>query len=119
IVVEPTRPPFAWAEPFLTVGTTGTNGKTSTTLLVAHALRAGGRSVLAETTLGYRFDDEDVDVPRTSQGFYAALEGAAKRGARHAAIEVTSEALARGFAKKWRIDNRRFTEPTREQLDAH
>jgi UDP-N-acetylmuramoyl-L-alanyl-D-glutamate--2,6-diaminopimelate ligase len=118
-VAEPTRPPFAWAEPFLTVGTTGTNGKTSTTLLVAHALRAGGRSVLSETTLGYRFDDEELDVPRSTAGFYAALEGAAKRGARHAAVEVTSEALARGFAKRWRFDIGVFTNLTRDHLDAH
>jgi UDP-N-acetylmuramoyl-L-alanyl-D-glutamate--2,6-diaminopimelate ligase len=118
-LLEATRPPFPWAEPFLTVGTTGTNGKTSTTLLVAHALRAGGRSVLAETTLGYRFDDEELDVPRTAQGFYAALEGAAQRGARHAAIEVTSEALARGFAKRWRFDIGVFTNLTRDHLDAH
>ncbi len=118
-MVEPTRPPFAWAEPFLTIGTTGTNGKTSTTLLAAYALRAGGRSVLAETTLGYRFDDEELDVPRTAEGFYAALEGAAKRGARHAAIEVTSEALARGFAKRWRFDIGVFTNLTRDHLDAH
>ena len=118
-MAEPTRPPFAWAEPFLTVGTTGTNGKTSTTLLVAHALRAGGRSVLSETTLGYRFDDEELDVPRTTAGFYAALEGAAQRGARHAAVEVTSEALARGFAKRWRFDIGVFTNLTRDHLDAH
>jgi len=118
-VVEPTRPPFPWAEPYLTVGTTGTNGKTSTTLLVAHALRAAGRSVLAETTLGYRYDDEELDVPRTATGFYAALEGAAKRGARHAAIEVTSEALAKGFAKRWRFDIGVFTNLTRDHLDAH
>ena len=119
VVVEPTRPPFPWAEPYLTVGTTGTNGKTSTTLLVAHALRAAGRLVLAETTLGYRFDDEELDVPRTATGFYAALEGAAKRGARHAAIEVTSEALAKGFAKRWRFDIGVFTNLTRDHLDAH
>jgi UDP-N-acetylmuramoyl-L-alanyl-D-glutamate--2,6-diaminopimelate ligase len=118
-LVEPTRPPFAWAEPYLTVGTTGTNGKTSTTLLVAHALRAGGRSVLSETTLGYRFDDEELDVPRTTVGFYTALEGAAQRGARHAAVEVTSEALARGFAKRWRFDIGVFTNLTRDHLDAH
>jgi UDP-N-acetylmuramoyl-L-alanyl-D-glutamate--2,6-diaminopimelate ligase len=118
-VAGPTPAPFAWAEGIVTVGTTGTNGKTSTTLLVAHALRAGGHDVLAETTLGYCFNDEPIDVPRTANGFYDALEGAARRGARRAAIEVTSQALLQGFAKRWRFDIGVFTNLTRDHFDAH
>ena len=38
---------------------------------------------------------------------------------RHAAIEVTSEALAKGFAKRWRFDIGVFTNLTRDHLDAH
>ena len=82
-------------------------------------MRAAGKAVLSETTLGYRFDDEVIEVPRTVNGFYAALELGAKRGARHAALEVTSEALARGFAKRWRFDIGVFTNLTRDHLDAH
>jgi len=118
-VIVSTQAPFAWAEPFVTVGTTGTNGKTSTTMLVAHAMRANGWPVVSETTLGYLLDEEVLDVPRTVAGFYAALEEGARRGARHAAIEVTSAALARGFAKKWRFDIGVFTNLTRDHLDAH
>jgi UDP-N-acetylmuramoyl-L-alanyl-D-glutamate--2,6-diaminopimelate ligase len=74
---------------------------------------------LSETTVGYRLDDEVLDVPRSLAGFYRALELAARRGVRHAAIEVTSEALARGYAKKWRFDVGVFTNLTRDHLDAH
>ncbi len=52
-VQRPTREPFAWADPLFTVGVTGTNGKSSTTHLIAHAIAAAGQSVLTESTLGY------------------------------------------------------------------
>jgi UDP-N-acetylmuramoyl-L-alanyl-D-glutamate--2,6-diaminopimelate ligase len=118
-LIRPTRAPASWAEPFTTVGVTGTNGKTSTTTLVAWALRAGGHRVLLETTIGYSLDDEPLVVPRTVGGYLAALEYAARCGARHAAIEVTSEALARGTAKLWRFDVGVFTNLTHDHLSAH
>ena len=118
-LIRPTPPPFPWAEPYLTVGVTGTNGKTSTTVLVAHALRSAGHSVLTETTLGYALDDELMSVERTVRGYLGALERAARRGCRHASIEVTSEALARGFAKRWRFDVGVFTNLSRDHLESH
>jgi UDP-N-acetylmuramoyl-L-alanyl-D-glutamate--2,6-diaminopimelate ligase len=118
-LVRPVRAPAPWAEPYFTVGVTGTNGKTSTTTLVASALRAAGHSVLSETTLGYALDDEVITVPRTVGGFLTALEGAAARGVRHAAIEVTSEALARGAAKQWRFDVGVFTNLSHDHLSSH
>ncbi|HVU05572.1 MAG TPA: UDP-N-acetylmuramyl-tripeptide synthetase [Polyangiaceae bacterium] len=118
-LVRPVPAPFPWAEPYFTVGVTGTNGKTSTTMLVAAALRAAGHRVLSETTIGYWLDDEPMPVPRTVGGFLSALDVSARRGARHAAIEVTSEALARGAAKEWRFDLGVFTNLSHDHISSH
>jgi len=98
---------------------TGTNGKSSTTHLIAAILRAAGRRALTETTLGYFFDGEPLAVPRTARGYVTALRHAAREGAKDAAIEVTSASLARGFARSWRFDLGVFTNLTRDHVEAH
>ncbi|HNT00149.1 MAG TPA: UDP-N-acetylmuramoyl-L-alanyl-D-glutamate--2,6-diaminopimelate ligase [Polyangiaceae bacterium] len=116
---RPTPPPYPWADSFFTVGVTGTNGKTSTTLLLTSIFRAAGHSVLTETTLGYSLDDKVLQVPRTTQGFLTAMREAAMAGARHAVIETTSQALARGYAKMWRFDLGVFTNLSQDHLAVH
>lgn len=118
-LARPTAAPFGWAEPFFTIGVTGTNGKTSTTLLLGAALAATGRSVLVETTLGYTLDARALDVPRTLEGYFSAFEQAAGAGCRDAAVEVTSQALAQGYAKRWRFDLGVFTNLSRDHLSQH
>jgi len=118
-VSRPTPAPFAWAEPFFTVGVTGTNGKTSTTYLIASVFRASGHPVMSETTLGYLVGRESIDVPRTTRGFLSALGKAASAGIRHAVIETTSQALARGYAKMWRFDLGVFTNLSQDHLAVH
>lgn len=117
--VRPTPAPFPWAEPYRTAGVTGTNGKTSTSYLLSHVLQAAGHRVVSETTIGYRVDHEPLDVPRNTKGFLLAMHHAAERGARHAVIEATSEALARGYAKMWRFDVGVFTNLSRDHIAAH
>ena len=118
-IERPTRAAFEWAESLFTVGVTGTNGKSSTTHLIAHAIAAAGLPVLTESTLGYWFGEEALDIPRTSRGYLTALRLASERGARHAVCEVTSAALARGFARVWRYDLAVFTNLSREHVEAH
>jgi len=118
-VVRPTPAPFAWANDFFTFGVTGTNGKSSTTHLIAAILAAAGRRTLTESTLGYFLDGEPLQVPRTARGYVAALRHAAQQGASHAAIEVTSAALAQGFARSWRFDLGVFTNLTRDHVEQH
>ncbi len=118
-LARPTTAPAPWAEPFFTVGVTGTNGKTSTTLLLGAALAATGRLVLVETTLGYTLGGRGLDVPRTLQGYLDAFEQAAAAGCRDAAVEVTSQALAQGYAKRWRFDLGVFTNLSRDHLSQH
>jgi UDP-N-acetylmuramoyl-L-alanyl-D-glutamate--2,6-diaminopimelate ligase len=118
-IQRPTRAPFPWAEPFTTVGVTGTNGKTSTTQLVAAAMAGPTRPVLCETTIGYSFKGAPVNVPRTLRGFLGALARAAQLGGKHAAVETTSQALNRGYARMWRFDVGVFTNLSHDHLSQH
>jgi UDP-N-acetylmuramoyl-L-alanyl-D-glutamate--2,6-diaminopimelate ligase len=115
----PPRAPFPWAEPFVTVGTTGTNGKTSTTILIAHAIHAAGHHVISETTVGYLLDAQPSEGERSLEGFYTAVRKASDMGTRHASLEVTSQSLGRGFAQRWRFDVGVFTNLTRDHMDTH
>ncbi len=117
---RPTLPPFPWADRFFTIGTTGTNGKTSTTLLQAAILRAQGESVLVVSTIGYFIDDLLLaDVPRTLLGFHEAFRRAAASGLRFAVVEATSKALAEAYAKRWRFDLGVFTNLSPDHLQTH
>jgi UDP-N-acetylmuramoyl-L-alanyl-D-glutamate--2,6-diaminopimelate ligase len=99
---------------------TGTNGKTTTTAWAAAALRAGtGAPVVRATTVGVFIDDERLDVAPTYDGFLAAMRAGLDRGGRAAAIELTSEALAVGFATAWPVEVGVFTNLTHDHLDAH
>ena len=116
---RPVAPPAAWAEGWCSVGVTGTNGKSSTTALVAAALAADRAGVVEATTLGYRVAGREVAAPTSWDEFMALLRGADAAGCRRAAIEVTSQALARGHARRWRFDHAVFTNLSEDHLAAH
>jgi UDP-N-acetylmuramoyl-L-alanyl-D-glutamate--2,6-diaminopimelate ligase len=101
------------------VGITGTNGKTSTTRWTAACLGRVARPVAQTTTLGSYLDDEPLETSRDLAGFLSAMRAALDRGGRFAAIELTSEALARGFAKAWPCQVGVFTNLTHDHLDSH
>lgn len=112
--------PPKWAETMTTVGVTGTNGKTTTTAWVAAALRAGVQGpVVRATTVGFFIDDRRVTVEKSYDGFLGCLKEAHDLGGHYAAIELTSEALARGFARAWPCQVGVFTNLTHDHLDAH
>ncbi len=117
-ISRPTAAPAAWAEDMFTVGVTGTNGKTSTTLLVAEVFRAAGRGVTVETTLGVG-NASGEHLPRVDGAFVERMRQARESGICTAAIEVTSEALARNWAKRWRFDLGVFTNLSQDHLNAH
>ncbi|MFO0586995.1 MAG: UDP-N-acetylmuramyl-tripeptide synthetase [Polyangiaceae bacterium] len=113
-------PPPAWAASLPTIGVTGTNGKTTTTTFVAAALRAWtGAPVVRATTVGVWIDDDLLDLPPTYDGFLAAMRACLDRGGRTAAIELTSEALALGFAAAWPVRVGVFTNLSHDHLDSH
>jgi UDP-N-acetylmuramoyl-L-alanyl-D-glutamate--2,6-diaminopimelate ligase len=116
--IEYPAPP-AWSKELLTIGVTGTNGKTTTTLYAAAALAALGRPVASVTTLGHTLDAETLPLEPDYDGFIQTLERAHARGGRYAAIELTSEALASGFMRAWPCRIGVFTNLSHDHLAAH
>jgi UDP-N-acetylmuramoyl-L-alanyl-D-glutamate--2,6-diaminopimelate ligase len=112
-------PPPPWAESLLSVGVTGTNGKTSTTGFIAGLLSLLARPVARVTTLGCFLDEERLDVPAHYDGFLQTLERCLHAGGRYAALELTSEALALGFAQAWPCRIGVFTNLSHDHSDAH
>ena len=79
------------------VGITGTNGKTTTTYLLESIWRAAGARTGVIGTISYRVGDDERPAPFTTpeapelQGLLADMRQA---GVTHAAMEVSSHALA-------------------------
>src|SRR4051812_32491773 len=114
-------PPAApsWASSLFSVGVTGTNGKTSTTAMIAALLGAAARPVARVTTLGSFLDDEKLEVPVHYAGFLETMRRCLAGGGKYAAIEFTSEALALGFGKAWPCRVAAFTNLSLDHSDAH
>ncbi len=111
--------PPDWSRRLTTVGVTGTNGKTSTTRWIGACLARLARPVAQTTTFGSFLDDAPFEASRDFEGFLATMRAAIDQGGRFAAIELTSEALARGFARAWPCSVGVFTNLTQDHLDAH
>lgn len=111
--------PPDWSRRLFTVGITGTNGKTSTTRWTAACLARVARPVAQTTTLGSFLDDAPFEATKDFAGFLATMRAAVDAGGRFASIEMTSEALARGFARAWPCRVGVFTNLTHDHLDAH
>src|SRR5690606_34507790 len=92
----------AWSAQLTSVGVTGTNGKTSTTSFLAAILEEYAAPVPRTTTLGlFLGEQEQTDLDKTYVGFLKLMQRGLERGAKFAALEVTSEVLGRGFAQAW------------------
>ncbi|HEU0030146.1 MAG TPA: UDP-N-acetylmuramoyl-L-alanyl-D-glutamate--2,6-diaminopimelate ligase [Kofleriaceae bacterium] len=102
-----------------TIATTGTNGKTTTTSMVAAIVAAAGERSARVTTVGAWVDDELIPAPTPTDEFLATVERAVAVGVRTLALEVTSKALAGGIAKRWQPHVGVFTNLTRDHLDYH
>jgi UDP-N-acetylmuramoyl-L-alanyl-D-glutamate--2,6-diaminopimelate ligase len=103
-------------------GVTGTNGKTTTTHMIAAICNAAGIPCGAIGTIGAAFREREWRLEHTTplpHELHAVLAGMRDDGARAVAMEVSSHALALE-----RVDDVRFriavlTNVTRDHLDFH
>lgn len=101
------------AERLRTIGVTGTNGKTTTTQLLAAVLRAAGLETRVQGTLsGARTTPEGPDLQRQ-------LAGYVDDGVDAVAMEVSSHALALHRVNGMHFDVAVFTNLGRDHLDLH
>ncbi len=104
------------------IGVTGTNGKTTTTRMIAAILRAHGWRVGTIGTLGAELDGANLPSEHTtpeSDQLQSLLAAMRDRGAQAVVMEVSSHALA-----QWRTDGIAFnvgvfTNLTQDHLDFH
>src|SRR5579859_946655 len=91
------------------IGVTGTDGKTTTSTLIASILRATGRSVGLVSTVSAEIGDEKIDTglhttSPDAPDLHHYLREMVDRGNQDAVIEVTSHALAQDRVGGCEID---------------
>jgi UDP-N-acetylmuramoyl-L-alanyl-D-glutamate--2,6-diaminopimelate ligase len=101
------------------VAVTGTNGKTTTTSMVEAIVAASGEPSARVTTLGSWVSGEQIAEGTTLEAFTGALERAIEAGVHTLALEITSRALAAGFAQQFPASVAVFTNLSRDHLDYH
>ncbi len=103
-------------------GITGTNGKTTTSHLVASIFSAAGELPVLMGTIAHRIGDEEEKAEHTTpeapdiQDF---LRRAVDRGAHYAIMEVSSHAIAQHRVLDLDFDVAAFTNLTQDHLDYH
>ena len=102
-----------------TAAVTGTNGKTTTTSMIAAIVAASGEPDARVTTLGAWVAGARIEAETATDEFLATVERAVASGVRTVALEVTSKALAAGFGPRWPAQVAVFTNLTRDHLDMH
>lgn len=108
----------------LTIGVTGTNGKTTTSFLAETVLRAGGLSPGLIGTIGIRVRDELVrnEEPNTTPGaldLQRLLREMRDAGRNAVVIETSSHGLAADRVGSVDYDAAIFTNLSHEHLDFH
>ncbi|TAJ82851.1 MAG: UDP-N-acetylmuramoyl-L-alanyl-D-glutamate--2,6-diaminopimelate ligase [Gallionellaceae bacterium] len=104
------------------VGVTGTNGKTTCSHWIARALDAQGRKSALLGTLGNGFPAALQPTPNTTPEaitVHGLLADYVRQGARAAAMEVSSHALAQGRVNSVHYDVALLTNLSRDHLDYH
>ena len=106
----------------LVIGTTGTNGKTTTTYLVEGILEEGGISCGRISSVSYRVGNRETVAERTtpeSPQLQRLMREMVTEGCRACVMEVASHALELHRVDAIRFDAALFTNLTRDHLDFH
>lgn len=110
------------ARKLLTVGITGTNGKTTMTYLVESLLVEAGYKPAVVGTISNRFEGYDLEASHTtpeSLDLQQMLADFVQRGANALVIEVSSHALVQSRVCGLEFKTTVFTNLTPEHLDYH
>jgi UDP-N-acetylmuramyl-tripeptide synthetase len=104
------------------IGVTGTNGKTTTTMLIHSILTHAGVKAGLIGTIAYKSGDETIDAERTTPEaveLHTLFDKMIKAGCKACVMEVSSHALALHRVYGIRYDIAVFTNLTRDHLDFH
>ena len=104
------------------VGVTGTNGKTTTSYIVAEIFEAAGQPCGLMGTVKYRIGDRDIEAARTTPEapeLQEMLREMVNAGCGACVMEVSSHALALRRADGIRFAGGVFTNLSRDHLDFH
>jgi UDP-N-acetylmuramoyl-L-alanyl-D-glutamate--2,6-diaminopimelate ligase len=110
------------SESLWTCGVTGTNGKTSCSQWIAAALSSAGAKAAVIGTLGAGFPGELAEVANTTPDaleVHKMLKDFLVRGAKAAALEVSSHGLLQGRVNGVAFDCALFTNLSHDHLDYH
>lgn len=108
-----------WYRALRGFGVTGTNGKTSTSLFLNAILSAEKEPSVAVTTVGFFRGTERLPPELSAPAMDRVLRECVTRGGKHCVLELSSEALARGFLRRYPISVGVFTNLSHDHLDAH
>lgn len=106
----------------VTIGVTGTNGKTTTTYILESILRKAGFNPGVIGTVNYRYNGKTLPAPHTTPQapeLQKILREMKDAGVTHCVMEVSSHALEQKRAAHCRFRAGVFTNLTHDHLDYH
>lgn len=110
------------AEKLQLIGITGTNGKTTTSLLIESIFKQDGGPVGVVGTLAYRWADKCEKAPMTTPDaieLNRLFQQMSQDGVKRVVMEVSSHALSLGRVEGCRFKAAVFTNLSQDHLDFH